>query len=286
LSFTVLPFFWQTWWFQISCLIGLLALTGGTIRAFERRRNQQRIERLEHEHAVERERMRIAKDLHDEMGPELTGITLLSDLAQGADAPPDEIKSDIRKIGDMSRGLSRSLSEIVWAVNPKNDSVESFVNYVCHFAEEYLRPAGIRCLLDIPDTSLTHELTMEVRHNLFMVIKEALNNVVKHAAATQVQLRFEMNAESFRLTLKDNGCGFKSPVAAMSESETHVTPRRPVGNGLDNMRHRIESLGGRFTLQSDPHAGTRIELELDFTPSCTGPRVTPFAYLHQKGDKG
>ena len=286
LSFTVLPFFWQTWWFQISCLIGLLAVTGGTIRVFERRRNQQRIERLEREHAVERERMRIAKDLHDEMGPELTGITLLSDLAQGVDAPPDEVKSDVRKIGDMARGLSRSLSEIVWAVNPRNDSVESFVSYVCHFAEEYLRPAGIRCLLDIPDTSLTHELTMEIRHNLFMVIKEALNNVVKHASATQVQIRFEMNTASFKLTLEDNGCGFKSPATAMSERETHVTPRRPVGNGLENMRQRIESLGGRFTLQSAPHAGTRIELELDFIPSRTGPCVTPFAYLQQEGHKG
>jgi signal transduction histidine kinase/ligand-binding sensor domain-containing protein len=261
LSFAVLPFFWQTWWFQISCLIGLLAVTGGAIRVFERRRNQQRIERLEHEHAVERERLRIAKDLHDEMGPELTGITLLSDLAQGVDAPPDEVKSDVRKIGDMARGLSRSLSEIVWAVNPRNDSVESFVSYICHFAEEYLRPAGVRCLMDIPDTSLMYELSMDVRHNLFMVIKEALNNVVKHASATQVQIRFEMNAESFRLSLEDNGCGFKSPDG--------TTPKRPVGNGLDNMRNRIESLGGRFTLQSTPHAGTRIELALDFIPSHT-----------------
>jgi ligand-binding sensor domain-containing protein/signal transduction histidine kinase len=282
LSFTVLPFFWQTWWFQISCLVGLLAATGSTIRVFERRRNQQRIERLEHEHAVERERMRIAKDLHDEMGPELTGITLLSDLAQGADAPPDEIKSDVRKIGDMARGLSRSLSEIVWAVNPRNDSVESFVSYICHFAEEYLRPAGIRCLMDIPDTSLMHELSMDVRHNLFMVIKEALNNVVKHASATQVQIRFAMNAKSFRLTLEDNGCGFKSPDSASSDTGTHTTPKRPPGNGLENMRHRIESLGGRFTLQSAPHTGTRIELELDFVPSHTGSRVTPFAYLQQK----
>ena len=285
LSFTVLPFFWQTWWFQISCLVGLLVATGGTIRAFERRRNQQRIERLEHEHAVERERMRIAKDLHDEMGPELTGITLLSDLAQGVDAPPDEIKADVRKIGDMARGLSRSLSEIVWAVNPRNDSVESFVTYICHFAEEYLRPAGIRCLMDIPDTSLMHELSMDVRHNLFMVIKEALNNVVKHASATQVQIRFEMNAASFQLSLEDNGCGFKSPDGTTSEAGAHATPRRPVGNGLDNMRNRIESLGGRFTLQSTPNAGTRIELELDFIPSCRESRVTPFAYLQQKIDR-
>ena len=286
LSFTVLPFFWQTWWFQVACLFGFLAVTGGTIRAFERRRNQQRIERLEHEHAVERERMRIAKDLHDEMGPELTGITLLSDLAQGVDAPPDEIRSDVRKIGDMARGLSRSLSEIVWAVNPRNDSVESFVSYVCHFAEEYLRPAGIRCLMDIPGTSLTHELTMDVRHNLFMVIKEALNNVVKHASASQVQIRFEMNAESFSLTLKDNGCGFKSPVATMADKGDCVLPGCPVGNGLENMRHRIESLGGRFTLQSTPHEGTRIELALDFTPSLPGARVTPFADLNRKVNKG
>ena len=230
--------------------------------------------------------MRIAQDLHDEMGPELTGITLLSDLAQGVDAPPDEIRSDVRKIGDMSRGLSRSLSEIVWAVNPRNDSVESFVSYVCHFAEEYLRPAGIRCLLDIPDTSLTHVLTMDVRHNLFMIIKEALNNVVKHAAATQVQIRFEMNAKSFTLSLQDNGCGFKRPVTVASDNEACALPGRPAGNGLENMRHRIESLGGRFTLQSAPHEGTRIELALDFTPSLPGARVTPFADLKHKVNKG
>jgi signal transduction histidine kinase/ligand-binding sensor domain-containing protein len=257
LAFTVRPFLWQTWWFRSLLLLGVLALTTFLILTLERRRTRLRFERLEHEHAVERERLRISKDLHDELGAHLTGIALLSELAQGEGAPPEETRSDIRKIGEMARGLNRSLSEIVWAVNPHNDSIESFVNFISHFAEDILRPAGIRCLLDIPGTILTYQLSTEIRHTLFMVVKEALNNVVKHASATRLQIGVEMDKGTFRLSLEDNGCGFNvEQVPAAKEGRTLS------GNGLRNMRHRVEQLGGHFSLQSEPGKGTRLVVTL------------------------
>jgi signal transduction histidine kinase/ligand-binding sensor domain-containing protein len=262
LSFRVRPYFWQTWWFKSGSLMALLALTGGAIRYVERKRMQLRIERLEREHAVERERARIAKDIHDELGSQLTGITILSDLAQSADAPRPEILSDMRKIGAMSRGLTRSLAEIVWAVNPRNDNLESFVTYACHFAEEFLRPAGMRCFLEVPEVLPPVELSTEFRHNLFMMMKEAVNNVVKHARATQVRIRISMDSGRFKITIADDGCGFHMPTTPTTGERDSGLTRRLSGNGLENMRHRIESLGGEFNLHSAPGAGTKIEATL------------------------
>lgn len=266
LSFRVRPYFWQTWWFRSAGLAFLLVMTGGTIRYIERKRMQARIERLERDHAVERERARIAKDIHDELGAQLTGITILSDLGQSADAPRQEIQSDMRKIGEVSRALTRSMAEIVWAVNPRNDNLESFVTYACHFAEEFLRPAGVRCFLEVPDKLPVQELTTEIRHNLFMVVKEAVNNVVKHARASQVRIRVAMESDRFKLMIEDDGCGFQWPPAASTSEKISDRVRRPSGNGLENMRHRLESLGGEFQLHSSPGAGTRVELTLAIAP--------------------
>ncbi len=255
LAFTVKPFLWQSWWFRTALLTGVLALTALIILTLERRRTRRRFERLEREHAVERERLRISRDLHDELGAHLTGIALLSELAQDRNAPAEEVHSDIGKIGEMARGLGRSLSEIVWAVNPHNDSVESFVNFIGHFAEDILRPAGIRCLLDIPGTLLTYQLSTEIRHTLFMVVKEALNNVVKHASATSLRIRVRLTEGVFTLELEDNGCGFRADAIPPAAD-------RGTGNGVANMRRRIEQLGGKFTLTSEPGKGTRIVVTL------------------------
>jgi signal transduction histidine kinase/ligand-binding sensor domain-containing protein len=261
LTFRVKPFLWQTWWFRALLLAAVLALTVLIILTLERRRTRLRIERLEREHAVERERLRISKDLHDELGAHLTGIALLSELAQEEGAPPEETRSDIRKIGDMARGLGRSLSEIVWAVNPHNDSIESFVNFITHFAEDILRPAGVRCLLDIPGAILTYKLSTELRHNLFMVVREALNNVVKHASATRLQIRVQLTDDVFTLMLEDNGRGF-SPAPPSQEQKPRTFATHASGNGLNNMRQRVEQLGGHFSLQSEPGKGTLLVVSL------------------------
>jgi signal transduction histidine kinase len=166
----------------------------------------------------------------------------------------------------VSRSLTRSLAEIVWAVNPRNDNLESFVTYACHFAEEFLRPTGVRCFLEVPEELPARELSTEIRHNLFMVVKEAVNNVAKHARASRVRIRIAVDSDRFKLMIEDNGCGFQVPSATSTSKPASGRIGRPSGNGLDNMRHRIESLGGEFQLHSAPGTGTRIEASLAFAP--------------------
>ncbi|MST95091.1 MAG: hypothetical protein EXS33_07465, partial [Pedosphaera sp.] len=207
LDIEVLPHFWQTWWFQVLAALALLGTVGGLVRYLEIRKMRGQVEQAEREGAVERERARIAKDIHDDLGASLTEITLLSELAQGGEAP-GEVQADMRKIAARPRHLTQSLDATVWAVNPRNDTLESLVTYTCQHAEDFLKAAGIRCRLEVPDRLPARALTATARHNVFLIVKEALHNVVKHAAATGVTLRLTVRPDGLTLVIEDNGRGF------------------------------------------------------------------------------
>ena len=257
LPLVVLPHFWQTWWFQFAAGLTLLGVVGGAVRYVELRRMRFHLERAEREGTIQRERARIAKDIHDDLGASLTEITLLSELAQSGDGPPEELQTDMRKIAARTRHLTRALDATVWAVNPRNDTLESLVTYTCSHAEDYLKSAGIRCRLEVPDRLPPRVITAAVRHNVFLIVKEALHNVVKHAAAGEVSLRIAMRDTSLTLVIEDNGKGFAP--------NTRVTTERRHGSGLANMRARAEEMGGSFELRSGPGQGTRIQLEVRFS---------------------
>jgi len=254
LAFTVLPYFWQTWWFRILSGFLLLATVIAAVRHFENKRTQHQLARLEHERAIEQERARIAKDIHDDLGANLTEITLLSELAQSPDAPADEIRTDVHRIAAKARKLTNSLDEIVWAVNPRNDTLDSFVTYTCLYAEDFLHTAKIRCRLKVPEKIPHRPLATNVRHNLFLVVKEALNNVVKHALANEVHIAISLVANGFELVIKDNGRGFDASGADKSAGR----------NGLLNMRQRTEEIRGRINLESMSGEGTTITLAVNF----------------------
>jgi len=254
LAFTVLPYFWQTWWFRILSGFLLLVTVIASVSYFENKRTQRQLARLEQERAIEQERTRIAKDIHDDLGANLTEITLLSELAQSPDAPADEIRTDIHRIAAKARNLTNSLDEIVWAVNPRNDTLDSFVTYMCLYAEDFLKTAKIRCRLKVPEKIPDRTLATNVRHNLFLVVKEALNNIVKHASANEVNIAISLVENGFELVIKDNGRGFDSPGADKSIGR----------NGLLNMRQRTEEISGRFSLESVLGEGTTITLAVNF----------------------
>jgi len=247
LSFTVLPFFWQTWWFRLGFVsaftIGLVAV----VYYISVRRFRQKLKRLEQEAAVQKDRARIAKDLHDDLGASLSQIAMLSELAQTDLAKPAEARGHIDSIFRTARLLTRSLDEIVWAVNPRNDSLDGFVVHVCQLAPELLRTAGIRPRLDMPMEVPPIKLPPNVRHQLYLALKEALHNVVKHANATEVWVRLEVARNSLILSVQDNGRGFEAGLAAKIGAD-----------GLMNLQHRMEEIGGRFEQQSEPDRGTRI----------------------------
>lgn len=259
LEFVVAAPFYRTWWFQIPAALALLGAVAGLVRYVELRKMRRQVERAEREGAIERERARIAKDIHDDLGASLTEITLLSELAQSSDAPPAEVQSDMRKIAARTRQLTRSLDATVWAVNPRNDTLDSLVSYLCHHAEEYLNAAGIRCRLDVPEASPARLVTAAVRHNVYLIVKEALHNVVKHSGATEVLLRIAINDEKLMVAVTDNGRGFNASADA-------ATPRAPGrrGNGLENMRRRADEIGGQLELQSEAGHGTRVQLTVRF----------------------
>jgi len=249
LALTVLPHFWQTWWFHLLTGLAAAALVAGVVLFVTRSRMRLKLERVERQQTLERERTRIAKDIHDHLGANLTRISLLSQSAHGELDNPAHAAAQLDRIYDTSRELTRSMDEIVWAVNPQHDTLDSLASYLGNFAQEYLVALNIRCRLDVP-LHLPHwPITAEMRHNVFLAFKETLHNVVKHAAANEVSVSLATSDDGFHLAVRDNGKGF-------DPATLPVRPGR--GNGLKNMRQRLEKIGGRCEIQSAPGAGTEI----------------------------
>ncbi len=260
LQLAVLPHFWQTWWFRTLEVLMVMGIVGGVARLVERRRVHRHLEILMRHQAVERERGRIAKDLHDDLGARLSEIALIGELGQQAETPPERIRDDLRDIAGKARSLTRSLAEIVWAVSPQHDTFENFVSYTCNFAEVYLRLARIRFRLDIPVNLPDYPLTAHVRHHLFLIFKEAVHNIVKHAAASEVWIRVAIGGTSFSMSIEDNGKGFSVDAPATGGGTGHGPP----GHGMSNMRERAGEIGARVEWRSQPGHGTTVRLEMDF----------------------
>ncbi len=194
---------------------------------------------------VERERVRIARDIHDEIGANLTQIALLSELAKSDLAKPEQAKGHMDEVFRTAQSLTRSLDEIVWAVNPAGDTVEQFATHLCTFAPRFLESAGVRCRLDVPDELPAITLPASVRHHLHLGVKESLHNIAKHAHATEVWLHMKLAPDTITLTLEDNGRGFEPG------SDTN-----PGADGLANLRQRMKEIGGSFEQQSQSGHGT------------------------------
>lgn len=259
-EFTVLPFVWQTWWFRSLGVLALSGVAGLTGRAMTRRRMKQRVERAERQHALERERARIARDIHDDLGASLTRVALLSQSARGEVPDSGAAAHDLDQIFRTTREVTRALDEIVWAVNPKHDTLDSLVTYLGKFAEDFVRAAGMRCRLEIAMELPSWRLTSEIRHNVFLAFKETLHNIVRHAGATEVRigLAVERTAKTFALIIEDNGRGFDS---AQNAGVVTTEPDRIIaGHGLANLRERLAEIDGRYEVASQPGHGTRVSL--------------------------
>jgi signal transduction histidine kinase len=259
LALRVIPAFWQTWWFLAACVFMIGGAVAGTIRYIEVRKLHRRMELLEQQHAVERERARIAKDIHDDLGASLTQITLLSELARSDLARPTQAESHIKQISGTARELTRAMDEIVWAVNPQNDTLEDLLTYTVKFAQEHLALARIRCRIDVPAYLPPMHLSAEVRHNLFLAIKEAINNVAKHSKATGAWLRLRAHDLGFEFEIEDNGCGVPDSVIGGSTGDL-TSPGSH--NGLRNMDRRLREIGGTFLIERGAPCGTIIRMRV------------------------
>jgi signal transduction histidine kinase len=206
------------------------------------------VERLEQQAAIERERTRMAEDLHDDLGAGLTEIGLAASLAQRQNASPERIQEHLRQVTDKANAMVLALDEIVWAVNPRHDSVVSLSHYFCEYAQHFLKLSSIRCRLEVADNLPAWPLNAEQRHNLFLAFKESLTNVARHAQATEVRIRVQTQAEGTSIIeVEDDGRGITQPSVTSAGAD-----------GLGNMVRRIEQIGGCCEIESTPRGGTRV----------------------------
>jgi signal transduction histidine kinase len=203
---------------------------------------------LDRQLMLERERARISQDMHDDVGASLTRISILSELAKNRAETDRETKQWLEQITSTSRGVMEEMSQIIWALNPKNDTLEGLIAYIRRFANEYLESTSVHCSFELPEILPNLPLTVEVRRNIYLVIREALHNVVKHSGATQVSISLIMNEHSFNIIIKDDGKGFDPYKLEFP------------GNGLVNMKKRMADIGGEFLIISNPGKGTEITL--------------------------
>jgi signal transduction histidine kinase len=169
-------------------------------------------------------------------------------LANREGTRTDEAKELVQQVRNRAREMVVALDEIVWAVNPRNDSLTGLIGYLGHFAEEFFRASNIRFRQNIPPQIPSVPVSAESRHHLFLAFKEALNNAARHSEATQVQLGVEIFANEVVIQVEDNGRGFDTALAV------------PQGNGLTNIKRRLDQIGGRAEIQSAPGKGTKVTL--------------------------
>lgn len=263
-GFTVLPRFYQTWWFLTLGSIGALAGVGAAVRFAAGRKYRRELARLEQQNAVERDRARIARDIHDDFGAGLTQITLLSELARRESE--EKVAPHLDQICTSARHLTKAMDEIVWAVDPEHDTLAGFVDYASAFADEFLHLAGIRCRWDLPANMPEMHVEAETRYNLFLAFKEALNNIVKHAHATEVWIRLRTHEHGFGLVVEDNGHGLAEHTAPDPAS------RLCSGHGLLNLESRLALIGGSCSVEAVPAQGTRISFKINLKPRTLPPK--------------
>ena len=259
-AFVVLPFFWETWWFKtflITAACGGLALA---VTLTLRRRHRLELERLERGNEMERERTRIAQDMHDEIGSKLARISFLSEVARGETKDSSHADGAIDSLSKTSRDLLQSLDRMVWAVNPRNDSLEELSSYLNRYAAEYFENTPIRCRPSFPKNLPARQLSAETRHNIFLAFEEALANTLKHSAATQVSATLTCDNGTIEICIADNGRGFDVELmAATTQGDTgeHL--------GLCGMYQRLRSIGGECQITSSLDGGTLVKFVLSLS---------------------
>lgn len=266
---TFKPHFWETRWFLAMIILGAMGVVGGSARYITRRRLERRLALLEQQHAVEKERARIARDMHDELGAKLTRISFQGAMARRCLENPPDTDQHIAKMSETARELVLSLDQIVWAVDPENDSLESLANYICRYAGEFVENSPIDCKFSIPRKLPSRHLSTEVRHNIFLAVKEALNNVLKHSGAKHVLLTISAGADRFEVAIADDGHGMSG------EPDVPAGGARRVGHGMVNMRERLASINGMFELKSKPGQGLEVRF---IVPLSEAPTRTPYVY--------
>jgi signal transduction histidine kinase len=202
---------------------------------------------------LRRERARIARDIHDDLGTRLTQLVLDGEVAKSELPPGSPAAEPYRRICQDAREVLQTADEILWAMNPQRDSLRDFSAYVCRYAERFLKPTRIQCLLDVDPEMAAVAFDLPLRRNLLMAVKEALHNAVKHSEASQLMLEIHRQGQGLVVSVEDNGKGFDVKLASQDR------------NGVANMTHRLSEMGGECQITSQPGKGCRVQFRIPRT---------------------
>jgi two-component sensor histidine kinase len=246
--------FWQRGWFQ-AALWGMILITLLLyLRVVARLTVQAKTQALLHT-----ERARIARDIHDELGARLTELALEGEVIQTELPAGSAVRPRLEALCEKARAVSGAMDEVVWMVNSRRDTLRDFAAYTCKHAQRFLASTAVRCRLDVDADLPEAVFELPVRRNLLLGVKEALNNAVKYAGATELFLHIHCRNQTVVVVVEDNGAGFDLELAD------------PVGNGLTNMTERMKEIGGSCMLTTKPGAGCRVEFQVPLSKSSMRP---------------
>ncbi|HKR04055.1 MAG TPA: triple tyrosine motif-containing protein, partial [Bacteroidia bacterium] len=255
LRFEIFSPFWETLWFRLVVANTLIFLFYIVLNTIVSRKFRRQLALSEQQRALQMERNRISTDMHDDLGAELTNIVILSKIAKKTlKLNEDQNNYIIDKIGVAANDVINKMNEIIWAMNPANDTLSNLVSYLHRYSKEYLDLNNIAVNIDMPHAIPEVSLKAAYRRNIFLVLKESLHNIAKHAGATMVDVKIEIEKvqNKFRLTIQDDGKGFS------------VDERTGTGNGLINMKKRMNEIKGNIHMLSSEGNGTKINIIVPF----------------------
>jgi len=240
----VLPPYWQTWWFRLLMVAVCVLLVFLSARIYIKQRVKAKTRELEKQQALYIERLRISKDVHDDIGSGLSKISLMADMAQKKAVGDADVSSDMQHISTVSRELVDNMRDLIWVLNPENTTLEQLVARLREYCADYLENMPLNVTLDFPDAVPAMRISREAQRNIFLTTKEAINNCIKHAAASAIKISLSFDTDKICIIIADNGKGFE------------MTKIKGSGNGLRNMKQRIEMIGGRFVITSVANSTT------------------------------
>jgi signal transduction histidine kinase/ligand-binding sensor domain-containing protein len=242
--------FWQTNFFKAMLIVFALLAGWLFLKWYSNEKIRKQMRELEKLKAIEKERTRIATDMHDDLGAGLSRIKFLSETIGIKKQQQQPFEEDIVKIREYSHEMIDKMGEIVWALNEKNDSLSDLLSYIRVYTVGYLSQHGINCKMEMPDNFSSRFVSGEFRRNIYLTIKEALHNVVKHAQASSVKIIIKIN-DKLEIRIADNGIGF---------AKHNI---RPFSNGLTNMENRIKEIHGGFVILNEKGTVIKITVPLE-----------------------
>lgn len=248
------PPFWRRPWFWSIVFVGISIVIFGIGRYLTWYKMRREMLYLKSQQALESERLRIAHDIHDDLGARVTQISLLSAMSGDNSGFPEKARADFGRISEMCRELVSALYETVWAVNPENDNLDALGTYLCQMVNQLCDRTKLSCRFYLSDLPRDVQLSSQVRHNISMAVKEAVHNVIKHAGASEVIIEIEFRDGVLSISIKDNGSGFQ----LMDQS---------VGHGLANMKRRLADIDGQCSIESNLQKGTVVQMRLTIDSS-------------------